>query len=255
MPKVKLTLEYDGAAFSGWQLQPGRATVQGELQRALEIALREPISHVQGAGRTDAGVHARGQVAHFVCQGNPDLLRLRLAVSSILRGKLSVLDASIVPDSFHALRDVISKWYRYRVLNRPIPEIFERGIVWRYGVPLNAELMHQAAQALVGEHDFSAFRSADCDSEDVIKRIHSISVSRIGSDDIVIDVVGKGFLRNMVRIIAGTLVEVGAGARNCSLHDVLNSRDRLRAGVTAPAHGLTIMAVSYAGVLTPRAYM
>lgn len=248
MPNVKLIIEYDGSTFCGWQLQADRESVQGALHSAIETALRQKIRHIQSAGRTDAGVHARGQVVHFHVDGEADLYKLRLAVSSILRGRVSVLDAQFVPDSFHALNSVLSKCYTYRILQRAVPEALERGYVWRVSYPLDVERMRSEAQALVGTHDFSSFRASDCGAYTPIKRIDSIEVVATAGGLIEISIVGGGFLRNMVRIIIGTLVDMSSpdGAlRTTSLREILEKRDRAAAGPTAPAHGLYLMWVKY----------
>jgi tRNA pseudouridine38-40 synthase len=245
MRNVKLVIEYDGGQFSGWQVQASGETVQGALHTALETCLRTKIRHVQSAGRTDAGVHARGQVVNFFVDGEPDLNRLKLAVSSILRGRVSVLSAEFVPNEFNALNSVTSKCYVYRILKRSVPEALDRGFVWRISYPLNVSEMHRCAQALVGEHDFSSFRAADCGAYSPIKRIDAITVQARPHEIVEIEVIGGGFLRSMVRIIVGTLVEFGSEQRSYSMGDILTARDRSKAGPTAPAHGLCLEWVRY----------
>ncbi len=249
MPNIKLVIEYDGGRFSGWQVQASGTTVQGELHAALETALRQRISHVQSAGRTDAGVHARGQVVNFFAQGEIDVHRLKLSVSSLLRGRVSILEASVVPDDFNALNSVKSKCYRYRILQRTVPEALDRGFVWRVSYPLDIARMNADAQALVGSHDFSSFRAADCGAYTPTKRIDSITVIESEYRIIEISIVGSGFLRNMVRIIVGTLVELGSNFEgkdtSRSMKEILEARNRNLAGNTAPAHGLCLEWVKY----------
>jgi len=268
MPNIKLVIEYDGSTFSGWQWQANAVSVQSELHAALETVLREKIKHVQSAGRTDAGVHACGQVVNFFVDAQPDLMKLRLAVSSLLRGRVSVLDACVVPDSFNALSSAKSKCYRYRILHRPMPEALERGRAWRISYPLDIEVLRREAACLVGTHDFSSFRSIGCSARSTIKRIDSVTIdvvrrSPIFTDELIeISIVGGGFLRNMVRIIVGTLVNLAAqqsigressgqekltpaNSRNSSMQEILQSRSRAASGVTAPAHGLYMMYVNY----------
>lgn len=252
MPNIKVVIEYDGGQFSGWQVQASGATVQGELHAALETALRQRISHVQSAGRTDAGVHARGQVVNFFVDGDVDVYKLKLSVSSLLRGRVSVLDACVVPDDFNALNSVKSKCYRYRILQRSVPEALERGFVWRVSYPLDIARMNAEAQCLVGTHDFTSFRAADCGAYTPTKRIDSICVTESEYRIIDISIVGSGFLRNMVRIIVGTLVELGSSTDGTdgsmgrrSMKQILEARDRELAGNTAPAHGLCFEWVRY----------
>jgi len=200
-------------------------------------------------------------------------MKLRLAVSSLLRGRVSVLDACVVSDSFNALSSAKSKCYRYRILHRPMPEALERGRAWRISYPLDIEILRREAACLVGTHDFSSFRSIGCSARSAIKRIDSVTIDVVRSsplftDELIeISIVGGGFLRNMVRIIVGTLVNLAAqqsigrqsigrerseqgklapaDSRNISMQEILQSRCRAAAGVTAPAHGLYMMYVNY----------
>ena len=245
MINVKLTLEYDGKVFHGWQKQPAVETAQESLQQALSTVLREPISHVIGSGRTDSGVHARGQVANFYCSKEPDLHALIVGVSSLLRGKLSVLDACIVPEEFHALRSATKKQYSYHILNRRGPAVLQKGRVWVIHGALDRDAMQKAAEVYVGTKDYAGFRSAGCVIKNTIKTIHSSSL-KIDDDYLTFTVIGSGFLYNMVRIMAGTLVDIGLGVINLEdLNDIIASKDRLRSGRTAPPHGLYMDRVFY----------
>lgn len=245
MPTVRIVLEYNGARFHGWQLQPQVRTVQGEVERAIATVLRETPSRVIASGRTDRGVHARAQVAHFSCQCEPNLDALRLGVSSILRGEVSLLRAEIVPDTFDARSLVVSKQYTYWILNRSVPPVLDEGKVWLVTANLNVSQMQAQAQVLQGLHDFSSFRGAECDAQTPVKEILESEVLHV-PPYILYRVVGRGFLKHMVRIIVGTLVECGRGAPECQdVAQILAARDRGCAGLTAPPQGLFLDWVQY----------
>lgn len=245
MPNIRLLVEYDGGAFHGWQCQEGVSTVQGELQQALRIFLRTEISALHSSGRTDAGVHARGQVVTFRCEVLPDLSRLAWGVSSIMRGKLTILAAEVAPDNFHPRSDAVSKQYSYRILNRYAPAVLERGRVWEVQQPLDFKSMQLAAAELVGEHDFQSFRAAGCTANTTVREIFESEITRSG-EEIVYRVLGSGFLRYMVRNIVGTLVGIGDGSiSGRTITQILSARDRSAAGVTAPPQGLTLDFVRY----------
>ena len=244
MPNIRLVLEYDGSGFCGWQKQTGLRSIEGELQKAIETVLRVKIPHVTAAGRTDAGVHARGQVVNFVVDAAPDLSRLARGVSALLRRELAVLSAEIVPDDFHARFSAGRKQYRYTVLQRDVPPVLERGRVWFVAQPLNIEAMQQAAGVLVGRHDFSSFRGANCTQKSPVKEIFESEVVA-QEEHLVYRVVGSGFLKQMVRNIVGTLVAIGKARASGTMQEILAARDRARAGMTAPAHGLCLDWVGY----------
>lgn len=219
--------------------------MQGELDRVLRLVLRKDISSIQGAGRTDSGVHARGQVVNFKTDGEIDLLRLKHSVSSLLKGELAILEADYVPDSFNALRSAISRQYSYHILNRPAPAVLDRGGVWHITSELDLERMQREALVLLGKHDFTSFRGSGCMSSSPVKEIFESEVSRDGYY-IIYRVLGKGFLKQMVRNIVGTLVQLARGTLEASsIKEVLEARDRRVAGVTAPAHGLYLDFVRY----------
>jgi tRNA pseudouridine38-40 synthase len=245
MPNVRLVLEYDGALFHGWQFQPGQRTIEGELERVLETILREKIHPIYASGRTDAGVHARGQVINFFTSQPPDLLRIGHSISNILRGELSVLSADLVPDDFNARYSATAKQYTYTILNRLGPAVLDQGKVWYIGSKLDVERMHQEAQALIGEHDFASFQGAGCHAKTTIKTIYEARVIA-DSSYVKIQVVGSGFLKHMIRNIAGTLVGLSKDVLDLkSMAEIIAVRDRKQAGVTAPAHGLCLDWVSY----------
>ncbi|MDZ4828684.1 MAG: tRNA pseudouridine(38-40) synthase TruA [Phycisphaerae bacterium] len=256
MPRYKLTIAYDGTDFHGWQRQEpaGKAplrTVQGVLNHAVQIAVGMPLS-VVGASRTDSGVHAIGQVAAFTAETRIPIDRLGYAISARLPEDVQVTDASLAPDSFDPIRDAVSKCYRYTIafpLTRPRhPPLFERRYVCWHIQPLDVALMQAAAQKLVGEHDFAAFAHALHGRESTVRRIHQCVVTSPSPGRVHIDVAGNGFLYNMVRIIAGTLAEVGRG--RLTPNDVANAlaaRDRSLSGQTFPAQGLCLLWIHYAG--------
>jgi tRNA pseudouridine38-40 synthase len=243
LPNVRLVIEYDGSRFHGWQKQPGLRTIQEELQGKLSLVLREEIPYLLAAGRTDAGVHARGQVVNFPVASPPDLRRLIYSVSGLFRGELAVLRADLVPDDFHATRSSDCKQYTYTILNRPAGPVIDKGHIWHVSSPLNVEKMIHAAQVLVGAHDFSSFRAAHCNSRSPIREVFESEVSRDGCY-IRYRVIGSGFLKQMVRNIVGTLVSIGLG-RGGSMPEILAARDRRHAGMTAPPQGLCMDWVEY----------
>ncbi|MEK6710208.1 MAG: tRNA pseudouridine(38-40) synthase TruA [Nitrospinota bacterium] len=247
--RLALWLEYDGTDFRGWQVQPGERTVQGELERALATLCGEPV-RVVGSGRTDAGVHALGQVAHFDTRASYPLARFRTGVNALVGPDLAVLECREAAPDFHAQHDAIGKTYRYRILNRRAASPLRRNRAWHLRAPLDAERMVRAAAFLLGEHDFAAFSREQGRPPSTVRRLGRLEVRREG-DEIVIEAAGNGFLRHMVRTIAGTLAGVGRGEREPeSLRQILDSRDRAQAGLTAPPQGLFLVGVDY-GPKTP----
>lgn len=245
MVNVRLTIEYDGSAFHGWQSQPNLRTVETELKRAISLALHEPIRAVYASGRTDSGVHARAQVVNFHCSDTPNLVRLARAVSGILRHEVSVLHAAVVPDDFHARYSARSKQYSYTILNRPAPPTIDRHRCWHLACPLDLERMQAAAALLVGTHDFTSFRAAGCQQGSSVKQIMRSELVRIG-DTLRYEIEGSGFLKQMVRNIVGTLVALGRHAASIApMEEVLAARNRQAAAATAPATGLALEWVQY----------
>jgi tRNA pseudouridine38-40 synthase len=244
--RIRLTLQYDGAAYAGWQVQPALATVQGTLEAALAALHGGPV-RVTGAGRTDAGVHALGQVAHFDTELTHDDGVWVRALNAHLPRDIAVRDAREVPEGFHARHRAESKHYRYRVLNRAVRCPFRRGLTWFVPLPLDVEAMARAARRLEGTHDFTSFRAAGCGAKSPVRRLDRIGVARTREDDeVVFDLVGAGFLKQMARNIVGTLVEIGRGRRPVAWADeVLAARDRRAAGETAAPWGLTLVRVTY----------
>ncbi len=249
---IKLVLEYDGSELSGWQRQANAITVQEHLERALATLLREPVG-VTGASRTDAGVHALGQVAAFRTSATIAAHGIRRGLNSQLPPSIAIIAASEAPAAFHPRLWARGKRYSYRILNRADRSPLLRKRAWHRPLPLNLEAMRVASKALEGEHDFAAFRATGCTARTTRRHIDSIAIERRQQHVLEIAVVGNAFLRNMVRIIAGTLVDVGQGRMSAeALAAVLASGDRTLAGQTAPAHGLTLMEVFYSEPLAPR---
>jgi tRNA pseudouridine38-40 synthase len=245
VPTYRLKIEYNGTAFSGWQTQPGASTVQGALEKAAAIALGHSVS-IQGAARTDAGVHALGQVASFDSPIDIEPIRLRHSLTALCRPDVAVIEAAVAPDRFNARFDSIGKHYRYCILMRSSPSPFLRNTSHRVAVNLDLNEMNRAAALFLGRHDFRGFRASDCGRLDTVREISSIAVSMCGADLVAVDVKGNAFLKNMVRIISGTLIEVGRGRIGIDVvSQALQTGDRRLAGPTAPACGLTLVEVFY----------
>lgn len=240
-----LRLEYDGAGFEGWQVQPGARTVQGELEAAIAQATGASV-RVHGSGRTDTGVHAEGQVAHVVLETSLSALSLERALNGIVGRDLAVIEAWEAPAGFHARRDAVSKRYRYQVWNGARRSPLRAARFHHERRPLDLEAMQAAARALVGEHDFRSFQAAGSSVDSTVRTIQQLEGEGTPGAEIRFEVEGSGFLRHMVRNIAGTLLEVGLGQRDpAGMGSLLGARNRDLAGPTAPAHGLVLVAVRY----------
>jgi tRNA pseudouridine38-40 synthase len=248
MARIALGLEYDGSAFAGWQAQAHAQGVQSAVEAALSVVADHAVS-VTAAGRTDAGVHALMQVVHFDTSAVRTERGWVLGANTNLPPQVSALWAREVPDAFHARYSAIARRYRYVILNRtPRPALAAARVAWVRD-PLDAERMHAAAQHLVGEHDFSSFRAAECQARTPMRRVHEISVVRQGQL-VVLSVLANAFLHHMVRNIAGVLIAIGTGARPVEwCAEVLAARDRRQGGVTAPANGLYLHGVRYSPAL------
>lgn len=245
MPRYRITVEYDGTSFAGWQLQPEAASVQGALTEALYRFCGERVS-VRGAGRTDAGVHALGQVAHFDLDRTWAPFRLREALNFHLRpDPICVLEAAVAGESFDARFSATRRHYRYRILARRAPPALERNRVWWCPSSLDAAAMHDAAQQLVGRHDFTTFRAAGCQANSPLRTLDRLDVSRSG-DEIGIEASARSFLHSQVRSMAGSLKLVGEGKWTAAdLTQALEARDRAACGALAPAAGLYLVRVDY----------
>ena len=245
MPRYKLTLEYDGAPFRGWQRQSDGDSVQQALEDAVRGFCGEDVQ-VVGAGRTDAGVHATGQVAHLDLARAVTPETLRNALNHHLRPRpIAVLAAALVDDDFHARFSAAARHYVYRIVNRRAPLTLEARRAWQVPAPLDAEVMHEAAQRLVGQHDFTSFRSALCQAKSPVKTLDRLTIRRLG-DQVEITALARSFLHHQVRNMVGTLKLIGEGRFPVShVEAVLAARDRAAAGPTAPACGLYLMRVDY----------
>lgn len=245
MPRYRLTIEYDGTGFVGWQRQDNGPSVQGALEAAVRAFCGEGVT-LAAAGRTDSGVHALGQVAHVDLAKDwaPDTVRD--ALNAHLRPQaVAVLAAERVDDGFHARFDAVERRYLYRILNRRSPPTLETGRVWHVSRPLDAAAMHEAAQVLVGRHDFSTFRDAQCQAASPVKSLDVLDVRREG-DLVLVEARARSFLHRQVRSMVGSLSHVGEGRWTAvDLRGVLEARDRAACGVIAPACGLYLAGVAY----------
>jgi tRNA pseudouridine38-40 synthase len=245
MPRYKLLIEYDGAPFAGWQIQAGQPTVQGVLTAAVEAFCGESVA-VQGAGRTDAGVHAFGQVAHIDLSRDWETDTVRDALTAQLRPHpVAVLAAERVSDEFDARFSARARHYLYRIVNRRADLALDRGRAWRVPRPLDAQAMHRAAQGLLGKHDFTTFRAAECQAKSPVKTLDRLDVEHAG-DEIRITASARSFLHHQVRSMVGSLVLVGEGRWSAKdLADALAARDRTACGPIAPPDGLFLVRVDY----------
>ncbi|MGA7974613.1 MAG: tRNA pseudouridine(38-40) synthase TruA [Pseudolabrys sp.] len=245
MPRYKLTIEYDGAPFSGWQIQATETTVQGVLTAAV-AAFAGESTLVQGAGRTDAGVHARGQVAHIDLAKDWDTDTVRDALNAHLRPHpVAVLAAERVPDDFNARTSAVKRHYLYRIVNRRPDLALDAGRAWRVPRPLDVAAMHGAAQRLIGKHDFTTFRAAECQAKSPVKTLDQLDVIRDG-DEVHVIASARSFLHHQVRSMVGSLALVGDAKWSADdLERALHARDRTACGPVAPSDGLYLMRVDY----------
>lgn len=245
MTRFRLTIEYDGAPFMGWQRQRHGPTVQGAIEAAITAVTGEDAP-VTGCGRTDAGVHARGQVAHVDIDRSIEAFRLMTAVNAHLRpAPAAIVDCAVAAPDFHARFDCIRRRYRYVIVNRRPPLTLDRGQAWQVPIALDAGAMHDAAQRLVGRHDFTTFRSAHCQSASPVKTLDRLDVTRDG-DRILIDAAARSFLHHQVRSMVGCLRLVGSGRWNVDdLSAALAARERTRLGLNAPPEGLSLVGADY----------
>lgn len=251
MPRFRMTIEYDGRPFMGWQVQDHGPSVQGAIEAAI-LRTTGLEASVIGAGRTDSGVHACGQVAHVDLETALTPFRLGEALNYHLRtdpdtpGAVAVIACDLADADFHARFSARARAYRYRIVNRRAPLTLERGLAWQVIPPLDAAAMHKAAQCLVGHHDFTTFRSVHCQSQSPVKTLSEIRVTRDG-DAILVDVGARSFLHHQVRSMVGCLKLVGDGTWTAQdLQAALEARDRAALGLNAPPDGLYFMRVDYA---------
>jgi tRNA pseudouridine38-40 synthase len=245
MPRYKLIIEYDGRPYCGWQIQDNGSSVQGTLETAVKAICGEFV-RVNGAGRTDAGVHALGQVAHCDIAKTFPPGRLRDGLNAHLRPHpIGVLSAEVVPDDFDARFSARRRHYRYRISNRRANLALEIGHAWRMPRPLDAEAMHQAAQRLIGKHDFTTFRDTECQAKSPLKTLDRLDVTRDG-DNVEVVTSARSFLHSQVRSMVGSLVWVGEGRWSAEdLTNALEARDRKACGPVAPPDGLFLVRVDY----------
>jgi tRNA pseudouridine38-40 synthase len=245
MPRYKLTIEYDGRPYHGFQAQDGLASVQGSMERAVKAFSGETL-RVHAAGRTDAGVHAMGQVAHVDLEKDWPAATVRNALNAhLVPEPIVVLSAELAAEDWHARFSAVERRYLYRILNRWAPPGLERGRVWHVKKPLDAESMHEAAKILLGHHDFTTFRDLGCQAKSPMKTLDVADVSRVG-DEIHLIFASRSFLHRQVRSMAGTLAEVGVGRWTAAdVKAALEARDRTACGPVAPSDGLYLTDVGY----------
>ncbi len=243
--RYKLLIEYDGTSFVGWQRQQNRLSVQEVLEKALSVAIREKIE-IQGSGRTDTGVHALGQVAHFDTTQSLDLYKLRESVNALVRPHpVSIKEIESVSDDFHARFSAKQRTYLYQIQNTRYPPALDKNRVWWFVHPLDEDKMQKAADLLIGKHDLSTFRASQCQAKSPVKTIDEILVIR-SNENILIQVKARSFLYHQVRNIVGSLVYVGSGKWTVSdFEKAFRACDRTKGGETAPACGLYFISVQY----------
>ena len=244
MRNIKLIIEYDGTEYKGWQKQPNRLNIQGEIERAIENITGEKVELI-ASGRTDAGVHAIGQVANFKTNSKFPIERIPIAINSQVKNYIRIKNAEEVDENFHSRYNCKKKTYRYIIDNSPYGSAIYRNIVYHLPMKLDIKEMKRAIKYFEGEHDFKAFRSSGTSSKNSIRTIYKADLLIEGTT-IGIELTGNGFLYNMVRIIAGTLVDVGLGKINADdIPKIIESKDRTKAGKTLPPQGLMLMQVDY----------
>jgi tRNA pseudouridine38-40 synthase len=242
--RIALTVEYDGSQYHGWQAQTGLHTVQHVVEQALSQVADQDVT-VVCAGRTDTGVHATNQIIHFDCDSERNIRGWIHGANSFLPKDVCVKWGKEMPNDFHARYSALSRRYRYVIYNSPIrPALLRSNVTWQYR-PLDHQLMHEASQYLLGEQDFTSFRSVECQSKTPMRNVHRLQVSRHG-DLIIIDITANAFLHHMVRNIAGVLIAVGTGRKPVAwVNDVLAAKDRKLGAETAPPYGLYLIGVVY----------
>jgi tRNA pseudouridine38-40 synthase len=245
MRTVKLTIQYEGTDYFGWQMQARHPSVQQVIQEAAAIVCNHPVT-LHGSGRTDTGVHALGQVAHFKTSSLIDMAQLRKGLNSLLPADVVICSAVEAPPGFHARFDATARIYWYFILNTEVPNVLYRRYAWHIRKPLDCDAMRAAAAALVGMHDYSSFQAREREDVCTVREVKNVKLKRVGRDVLLFEIRATSFLRHMVRGIMGTLVEIGLG-KLCAdeMTDILLACDRAHAGPTAPAHGLFLKEVRY----------
>ena len=244
MRNIKLKIEYDGKDFNGWQKQPTKLNIQGEIERAIEEITGEKVDLI-GSGRTDAGVHALGQVANFKTNSNIPIEKFPIALNTKLKRSIRIVDAEEVDERFHSRYNCKKKTYRYIINNSINGTAIYRNLEYNFSQELDVEKMNEAAKYFEGEHDFKGFKASGTSSKSSVREIYEANVYQ-ENNKVVIELTGNGFLYNMVRIISGTLLEVGIGKIKAKdIPDIINSGDREKAGKTLPPNGLYLVKVEY----------
>lgn len=244
MRNIKLIIEYDGKGFNGWQKQPDRLNIQGEIEKAIEEITGEKVD-LTASGRTDAGVHSLGQTANFKTDSKIPTEKFAKAINSRLKKSIVIKSAEEVDEKFHSRYSVKSKTYRYIINNSENGTAIYRGLEYHVPMKLDYEKMNEAIKYFIGEHDFKAFKASGTSSKSSVRKILDGNVRKEG-ERVIIEVTGTGFLYNMVRIISGTLLDVGLGKiKPEDIHSIIESKDRTKAGKTLPAHGLYLLQVNY----------
>lgn len=244
MRNIKLIIEYDGKGFNGWQKQPDRLNIQGEIEKAIEEITGKKVD-LTASGRTDAGVHSLGQTANFKTDSKIPTEKFAKAINSRLKKSIVIKSAEEVDEKFHSRYSVKSKTYRYIINNSENGTAIYRGLEYHVPMKLDYEKMNEAIKYFIGEHDFKAFKASGTSSKSSVRKILEGSVRKEG-ERVIIEVTGTGFLYNMVRIISGTLLDVGLGKiKPEDIPSIIESKDRTKAGKTLPAHGLYLLQVNY----------
>ena len=245
MRNIKLVIEYDGKDYNGWQKQPNKLNIQGEIERAIEAITGEEKIDLIASGRTDAGVHAFGQIANFKTNTKIPVEKLPIAINSKLKKSVTIKSAEEVDERFHSRYNCKQKTYRYVINNSTQGSSIYRNLEYHFPVKLNIEAMKNAIKYFEGEHDFKGFKSSGTSGKNSIRTIYKAEIKQDG-EHIYIELTGNGFLYNMVRIISGTLVDVGLGKiKPEDIPDIIESGDRTKAGKTLPAQGLFLIEVKY----------
>jgi tRNA pseudouridine38-40 synthase len=248
LKNYKIVLEYDGTPYCGWQVQAKGQSIQGVIQEALKKLTKEKVS-VTASGRTDAGVHALGQVAHFKSHTTRPIARFQYALNAMIAPTISVKSMEEVPLEFHAQLDAKNKLYSYLILNHTVPSVFMDRFSWQVPKPLNWDAIHAALEILVGEHDFKSFQSVGTDLKSTVRKIDWVKIEECFKDHphlYAIQIQANGFLKQMVRNIIGTMVQVGQGrVAPKDIKKILEAKDRRKAGPAAPARGLFLISVQY----------
>ena len=247
MRNIKITIEYDGKDFNGWQKQPNKLNIQGEIERAIEEITGEKVELI-ASGRTDAGVHAIGQVANFKIEKDIPIEKIPYALNSKLKKSIRIKESEEVPEKFHSRYTCKKKTYRYVINNSVQGTAIYRNLQYHFPEKLDENKMNEAAGYLIGEHDFKSFKASGTSSKSSVRTIFDAKVTREG-ELVIIELTGNGFLYNMVRIIAGTLIDVGINKINPEdIKSILEAKDRLKAGKTLPPNGLYLVNVEYGDI-------